>query len=106
MPTIARPAIRPPMLRGLNVETKVAMITTTQPTMIATLRPHRSEIGAEKKKPVMLVTQAQFWSEAVGNIPATMPLRNKSDKMESTNQQWTYPTVYAVLTDPITLGPG
>ena len=83
MPTIARPAIRPPMLRGLNVETKVAMITTTQPTMIATLRPHRSEIGAEKKKPVMSVTQAQFWSEAVGHIPATMPLRNKSDKMES-----------------------
>lgn len=44
------------MLRGLNVETKVAMITITQPTMMATLRPQRSEIGAEKKKPVISVS--------------------------------------------------
>ena len=59
IPTIARPAMMPPMLRGLNVETKVAMITITQPTMIATLRPQRSEIGAEKKKPVSSVILAR-----------------------------------------------
>jgi hypothetical protein len=53
-------------LRGLNVETKVAMITITQPTIIATLRPQRSEIGAEKKKPVMSVVRMRIHPEDEG----------------------------------------
>lgn len=51
MPTIARPAMKPPMLRGVKVEMNVEMITITQPVIIAHRRPKRSEIGADMKTP-------------------------------------------------------
>ena len=48
---MARPAMKPPMAGGVNVETKVDMITKVAPAHIVHLRPNPSEIKAEKKTP-------------------------------------------------------
>lgn len=71
MPTIARPAIKPPMLRGVNVEMKVEIMTTTHPVIIAHRRPKRSEIGAEKNTPTK--NEPMNISERFIYSPAMMP---------------------------------
>lgn len=51
---MARPAMKPPMLRGVNVEMNVEITTTTHPVIIAHLRPKWSEMGAETKTPIQV----------------------------------------------------
>jgi hypothetical protein len=38
--------MKPPIFRGENADTKVEIVTKTQPTMMATLRPQQWEMAA------------------------------------------------------------
>lgn len=79
--------MKPPILRGVNVEMKVDMMTIRQPMLIAQRRPNVSEMGAERNTPMR--TQWRCLVHNCINLPAMIP-----------------PTLYAVLMDPITLGDG
>lgn len=67
------------MVRGVKVETKVAIITITQPEMMAHRRPNLFEIGAEKNTPLEQLAKPPVGSSLhyskvdVEIIPETIP---------------------------------
>lgn len=54
IPMRARAPVNPPMLRGVKVAMNVEIMTRMQPEIMAHLRPKVLDIGAERKKPVLL----------------------------------------------------